>query len=315
MNRFIVRQLALPLLVLTGCTNSAPMTMPVPPEARRPADRRAMEFWYANMARHGYSPDEMFAAAAMSDGEVRRLARRVSPARNPEGRLLVLPYPGGRHPRAGFLDGAIDPQRETKVSVFAPWPDGGYLVVDVPEAIFTNLGLTYLAHTHIPTIWTEKGVKLQRLEWNVREDGTLDAQRLLPNGIRFGAKIEPAADHVVMELWIHNGTDRPLTDVRAQVCTMFNGLNGFEQQRGDTVTSRPPLVVRKAREADRWVATAWRPLHRVWNNPPVPCIHSDPKFEDIPARESRRVRGVLGFYEGIDPAAFAERLQARLAAE
>ena len=33
----------------------------------------------------------------------------------------MLPYPGGRHPRLGFLDGAIRPQRETKVSVFAPW--------------------------------------------------------------------------------------------------------------------------------------------------------------------------------------------------
>jgi hypothetical protein len=33
----------------------------------------------------------------------------------------VLPYPGGRHPRVGFLDGAIDPQRGTKASVFAPW--------------------------------------------------------------------------------------------------------------------------------------------------------------------------------------------------
>ncbi len=35
--------------------------------------------------------------------------------------LLVRPYPGGRHPRIGFLEGAVEPQRETKVSVCSPW--------------------------------------------------------------------------------------------------------------------------------------------------------------------------------------------------
>lgn len=64
------------------------------------------------------------------------------------------------HPRRGFLDGAIDPQRETKVSIFPPWSGGGYVVVDVPEAIFSDLGLTYLAHTHIPTIWDSQSIEL-----------------------------------------------------------------------------------------------------------------------------------------------------------
>ena len=70
----------------------------------------------------------------------------------------MLPYPGGRHPRIGFLEGAIDPQRETKLSVFTPWHDSSYVVADVPEAIWSNLGLTYLAHTHIPTIWTAQKI-------------------------------------------------------------------------------------------------------------------------------------------------------------
>ena len=51
------------------------------------------------------------------------------------GSIQILPYPGARHPRSGFLDGAVHPQRETKVSIFPPWPDGGYVVVDVPEAL------------------------------------------------------------------------------------------------------------------------------------------------------------------------------------
>jgi hypothetical protein len=68
----------------------------------------------------------------------RRLGIDVTkrPVRKEGEPLLVLPYPGGRHPRVGFRDGSIRPQRETKASVFAPWADGGYAVADVPEAVW-----------------------------------------------------------------------------------------------------------------------------------------------------------------------------------
>ena len=73
---------------------------------------------------------------------------------NPLSVLKVLPYPGGRHPRIGFLDGAIRPQRETKFSVFLPWDLSQYVVVDLPEAIWMKRGkdreLLYLAHTARP---------------------------------------------------------------------------------------------------------------------------------------------------------------------
>ena len=88
------------------------------------------------------------------------------PQRAPEAPLLTLAYPGGRHPRIGFLDGAVRPQRETKISVFAPWDDTSYVVLDVPEAVWSNLGLTYLAHTHVPTVWSKQNITLAPLEWN-----------------------------------------------------------------------------------------------------------------------------------------------------
>ena len=50
--------------------------------------------------------------------------------------LRFTAYPGGRHPRRGFLDGAIEPQRETKISVFPPWNDGGYAVSIFPKRSF-----------------------------------------------------------------------------------------------------------------------------------------------------------------------------------
>src|SRR4029450_3863677 len=95
---------------------------------------------------------------------------------NPLSVLKVLPYPGGRHPRIGFLDGAIRPQRETKFSAFLPWDLSQYVVVDVPEAIWIKRGkdreLLYLAHTDVLTIWTRQGISLEPLEWN-RESGSL----------------------------------------------------------------------------------------------------------------------------------------------
>src|ERR1700733_15710949 len=97
----------------------------------------------------------------------------------------LLPYPGTRHPRAGFLEGAIDPLRGTKASFFLP--RGGYAVIDLPEAIFSNLGLIFLAHTHVPTIWNRDNVVIPNVDWTRRVDGSLASAWKLPNGIEFGA--------------------------------------------------------------------------------------------------------------------------------
>ena len=100
------------------------------------------------------------AGADRRRGDRRRQAARhrrgERPARNAGDPLLVLPYPGGRHPRIGFRDGAIRPQRETKASVFAPWAGrrvrgrrrarGGLV-----RAGRSKPELLYLAHTHVPT--------------------------------------------------------------------------------------------------------------------------------------------------------------------
>jgi hypothetical protein len=214
--------------------------------------------------------------------------------------LLVLPYPGGRHPRIGFLDGAVRPQRDTKLSVFCPWDDASYVVVDLPEAIWSNLGLTYLAHTHVPTIWTKQNIRLEPREWNQREDGTLETARTLPNGIAFGARVQPSAESVRMELWLTNGTDRQLTGLRVQNCVLLKGARGFQRQTNENKVFAPPYAACRSEDDRRWVITAWWPLHRTWANPPCPCLHSDPRFPDCAAGETKRVRGWLSFYDGDD---------------
>ena len=265
--------------------------------------------WLRNMiVDHRFSPQEVQRATGVSLAKARELVSQFADKPKVDG-LRILPYPGGRHPRRGFLDGAVDPQRDTKVSVFPPWSDGGYAVVDVPEAIFSNLGLTYLAHEHIPTIWSELNTQLQPVEWQA-DGNALTMQRELPNGIAFGSRIEKQADKIAMKMWLRNGTDQTLTGLRSQVCVMLSGLVGFNSQRKRDQVVKDSVVAVKADRDDRWIITAWEPHNRAWTNPPVPCIHSDPVFDDCNPGETVTARGHLWFYEGDDiQAEIQERLR------
>ncbi len=279
------------------------------------------EAWLENMiVHHRLTVEELRRATGLSLNDAATLWRKYnatdtavpsSADRDAPHPIRVLPYPGGRHPRRGFLEGAIDPQRETKVSIFPPWPNGGYVVVDVPEAIFSNLGLTYLAHTHIPTIWDEQGIPLEPLEWH-QTDTSLNCERRLPNGIRFTSTVArtPADDGSIgMQIRLTNHTTEPLTALRVQVCTMLAATEGFQhQQRLDTREAGPFIAV-KSVDHDRWILTAWEPLNRVWTNPPVPCIHADPIFPDCPPGETVAVDGKLWFYEGDDIDGFLTSLR------
>ena len=287
----------------------------------RPATTDAdLRYWLENMAvYHRFALPEMGAALGLTADEVAAALKRLDidparvPRRGPDAPLLVLPYPGGRHPRVGFLDGAIRPQRETKVSVFAPWKDGGYAVADVPEAIwFEPAGqreLLYLAHTHVPTVWDKRGVTLGALEWKRNVDGSLEVERSLPNKVVFGAKVVPGRDGVRMELWVSNGSEERLTGLRAQMCVMLKGLSGFEGRTNDNKVFAKPLAACRDQAGRRWVITGWEPCVRAWGNPPCPCLHSDPQVPDCPPGETRRVRGWISFYEGADIDAELRRLR------
>ncbi len=214
------------------------------------------------------------------------------------GRVSVKPYPGGRHPRTGFLEGAVNPQRETKVCVFDPWGEDSYVVVDVPEAIWSNLGLTYLAHTHIDTIWDQKGISLPPLEWQVHEGGLLSHQRKLPNGLSFGAEVKAHQTFCEMELWLKNDGSDTLTNLRIQNCVMLKGARGFSSQSNWNKRLQHPFALVHSEDKKRWIITAWEKCDRPWANPPVPCMHSDPKFPDLKPGESSRIKGWVWFYEG-----------------
>ena len=284
-----------------------------PPPTIRTKTRSQLGEWLDSMIRyHRFSQEEVEAVTGLSALEQASVLGQFqidsqAAAEFSADRLTILPYPGGRHPRTGFLDGALQPQRDTKFSAFLPWdrsefdPAGSrsYVVVDLPEAIFTNLGLTYLAHTHVPTIWSQAGLELPPVEWTQTDDG-LEMERVLPNGIRFGASVRPAAQHVDMDLWLTNGTAAPLTQMRVQNCVMLKGAAGFHDQTNSNKLLKQPFVAVHDETGEYWIITAWTPNNRAWANPPVPCLHSDPTFPDCPPGETVHARGKLWFYRGRD---------------
>jgi hypothetical protein len=283
---------------------------------RRPRAEADLKYWLENMVwYHRFTNEEVSAAMGLAEKEVDAAKEKFNiridnrPKRAGDAPLLVLPYPGGRHPRIGFLEGAIDPQRETKFSVFTPWDPKSYVVVDLPEAIWSNLGLTYLAHTHIDTIWTKQGIELAKLEWNRHPGGRLDIERELPNGIAFGVKVEPTREAVRMEMWLKNGTKQKLSDLRIQICVMPKMAAGFAAQTNDNKVFRDPYAACRSSDGKRWIITAWENCHRPWGNERCPCFHSDPKFPDLEPGQMHRLRGWLSFYEGTDIEAEFERIE------
>ncbi|HZT32327.1 MAG TPA: polysaccharide deacetylase family protein [Bryobacteraceae bacterium] len=248
------------------------------------ATREDLPYWLGDMARHGYSEAEVAAVCGGPQGQ----------ARPASGRQPMLPYPGGRHPRLGFLDGAIDPLRGTKFSVFLPWDPASYVVVDLPEAIFSNLGLLFLAHTHVPTVWNDQNVVIDNVDWNRAADGSLRSEWTLPNQVAFGASARMEGEEVRMELWLRNGSREPLSKLRTQICLLLGRAQGFAAQTADNKILRQPTAGVRAPDGRR-ILIEWERCGRVWGNPACPCVHSDPVLPDCAPGESVRVAGRLWF--------------------
>ncbi len=295
-------------------------------DGSRPApDDEALRSWLENaLVWHRFTPAEAGGAVALDAAGVEAAAARlgIDPAARPahsEGATLrVLPWPGGKHPRTGFRDGAIRPQRETKVSVFAPWADGGYAVVDAPEAVWVNdaegkPALEYLAHTHVPTVWDKAGVALDPLEWKWQRHAVLAVKRKLPDGVTLATYVDRGSNGVRMTFVVTNHSPRLLTGLRVQMCTMLGGLTGFESLTNENKRFAAPIAACHDASGRRWIVTGWEGCGRAWGNPPCPCLHSDPVLPDCPPGESRSVRGWLSFHEwpeGTDVDAELERVWA-----
>jgi hypothetical protein len=259
------------------------------------ASRVHADFWIPNMLHaHGYTQEEAAAVLAWPVTLVEAHPAVLAPwVRDSH----LAPYPGGRHPRTGFLDGAIDPLRGAKATIFSPWDDGGYALIDLPEAVFSNLGLIFLAHTHVPTVWDAQHLQIDNRDWVMGEDGAMENLWTLPNGVRIGAEARPADLGADFTLWLENGTTETLTGLRTQVCVMLKGLPGFGAQSEDNKTYTATAATALSDDGQRTVTVEFSHCVRAWGNPEVPCIHADPFFPDCAPGERTEVKGRLRFDE------------------
>ena len=86
-----------------------------PGNYRTPVNDADLNYWLENMVwYHKFSIEEIESATGLSTDSINSALQRFNihestrPERPKDNSILVLPYPGGRHPRIGFLDGAID---------------------------------------------------------------------------------------------------------------------------------------------------------------------------------------------------------------
>lgn len=110
-----MRRHALAMLVLFACVVPACAPAPVargplPRNARMPRDDGERRFWLTNMVRyHGFTREEIRLATGYRDDEIDRYLReyRLDPDAGPpppaDGKVVVMPYPGGRNPRIGDI--------------------------------------------------------------------------------------------------------------------------------------------------------------------------------------------------------------------
>ena len=112
-------------------------------------------------------------------------------------------------------------------------------------------------------------------------------------------KKPPAVPAVRHDGWFCGSGNRLSSDAR-----VTPGVGRRDQRPESALTSC------RSAKGDRWVISAWEPCHLTWANPPCPCMHSDPKFPDCAPGETKRVHGLLSFYEGDDINAEFRRLDA-----
>jgi len=212
-----------------------------------------------------------------------------------------------------------------------PWPSHDYLWLDFPEAIFTDIGLIYLSHVNPkhPVLFPN----LPKVPWKQLSNG-LAYRRVLPNGIEFGGKLytdKPAT--VNTELYIKNGSEKPLRNIRLQTCLFLRAIKEFsdftannkyvhlpdlgwmpfpEAQktglkkgiyrlgwRGGPPSADLPVMVTVSNQAERLVAFTWeRDTFSLVCNPDHPCMHADPYFPDLDPGDSAVIHGRIIFYEG-----------------
>lgn len=291
-------------------------------DSRKPSSEAELQYWLQNMVwNFGFTVDEIEAATGLSEQEINsnlqkfQISYDTKPARAKNAPLLLAPYPGGRA-ISNYIKHDIGiertRQRDTQAAVFTPWDDTSYVVLDCPEALHSSIGYLYLAHnndSYVKTIWRQKNIELEKLEWDRRKDGCLKMTRKLPNGVIYTATLVPFCNAIRMKLTLTNGTDSMLTGLGVQNCVFLRGLKGYDAESDTrTLSSIPYSAARSSADGTRWAIQAWAGCSEPWNNPNNPCYHADRGFENCSPGQTQAVYGWFSFYQGKDIKGELERI-------
>lgn len=212
-----------------------------------------------------------------------------------------------------------------------PWPSEDYVWLDFPEALFANGDLLYLSHVN--PAFPARFPDLPRVEWQQNEN-SLHFTRLLPNGLRFGGSLQVIEDSVVaLTLFLENGSEARLKEIRLQTCAYLRQLKEFAQftlsnkyvhlprggwaplpeahqapelgryrqgfrGSGPQVADLPVLATISA-NGERLLAMTWyEATISLGSNPGHPCMHADPGFPELAPGARETIRGELIFFDG-----------------
>jgi peptidoglycan/xylan/chitin deacetylase (PgdA/CDA1 family) len=279
------------------------------------ATRKNLDYWLTNMFQnHNFTLDEMVRATGMDSALLNLHLAQLGPKKqeSPKNKKIkIKPYPGVRHPRIGFKDGMLSPMRGTKASIFLPWAPEQFVVLDLPEALFSQLGLTFLGHKHIPTVFDYQKVVIPNSDWTVLENGGLSNRWELPLNIIIGTEIQPGINSVDLKLWMQNNSDTTFTGLKTQVCIMLKEAKQFEKLSNENKIFDSPVVAVHSKNGKQWIFTAWDNCHHAWGNKACPCLHSDPQLQDCKPGETVSVTGKIWFYQGDNIQNELERIKSR----
>lgn len=299
-------------------------------QPRKPGTEAELRYWLQNMAwGFGFETDEIQAATGLSAAEIRASLAKFGitpenkPARAKDAPLAMLPWPGGRR-ISGTRNARVEAarQRDTKAGVLAPFADGGYAVLDMPEVLYVaregdaGRRALYVAHYLGYSVWeSDEHLRLEPIEWKRAADHILETGREFPKGkrysSRFTSKFVAFRRSVRMKITLANESDGLFRGPQqVQNCVFMRNLKGGFGGPDSRDVAAKGYHARSSADGMRWIIVAWVPLmtppafgfcpSACWGNPEMPCCHSDPQFGDIPAGESRSVYGWLSFYEGED---------------
>jgi peptidoglycan/xylan/chitin deacetylase (PgdA/CDA1 family) len=271
-----------------------------PIEVEQSRDQKV--YWMEIMKRHRFTQDEMalVLGAELEDLEDSAVSD-FNPSNKSTEQIEVMPFPGGRHPRVDFKEGMLSPRRGTKLSVFLPWDPDDYIVLDLPEAIFTQYGLTFLGHKHIPTIFDMQKLAIPNVDWKRDSTGNWTNLWSLHKQVEIGVKVTPMKNYVLMHLALTNNTaDTIFRELQTQVCLMLGEAKNFAQQTNENKRLNCPVVAVEAKDERHWILTGWEGCAHPWGNEDCPCLHADPMFPDCAPGQTVSINGVLWFYAGDD---------------